>query len=600
MFIISPIISQENFILSNPIHIWQSLGVGVHIASNVFIILSVWIIFLLLAYFLYLLKFKAVGDDITDRQQAEIALRESEERFRSLVAHIPGVVYRCTPDTHRTMEFISDAIAEISGYPARDFLHNQVRSFASITAWEDRERVEQIVSECVAKAKPYVLEYRIIRKDGSVRWVYEKGQGVFSTEGNLLCLDGVIFDITEYRQTQEDLRTREEQFRQLTETIHEVFFLISPDLREMLYISPAYEDVWGQSTQSLYKQPQSWFNSVHPEDRDRITAALTEHLHNKQDFQQEYRIVRPDGSVRWVWVRAFHVLNEAGVSQRVAGIAEDITERKLAEVEILNALSKEKELGDLKSRFISITSHEFRTPLTTIMSTAELLEYYDWTPEEQTEQLHLIQDAVKDMLQLLSDLLFIGTAEAGQVQFNPEPLALDTICQELVTQFQQEISVKATSTGVQHSLTLACRGQSFLACMDKKLLRQLLGNLLSNAIKYSPNGGQIDLELTCQGDQAIFQIQDQGIGIPSEDLPRLFDFFYRAKNVGAIAGTGLGLAIVKTCVDLHRGEIAVKSEIGIGTRFRVSLPLKNHFLRPMLNSLPPHSLYEQDAKTPAP
>jgi signal transduction histidine kinase len=170
----------------------------------------------------------------------------------------------------------------------------------------------------------------------------------------------------------------------------------------------------------------------------------------------------------------------------------------------------------------------------------------------------------------------------------------------LVLLRRMAILLKAASTGIQHSLTLVCQGERFLAGMDKKLLRQLLGKLLSNAIKYSPNGGRVDLELTCQGDQAIFQIQDQGIGIPSEDLPRLFDFFYRAKNVGAIAGTGLGLAIVKTCVDLHRGEIAVKSEIGIGIRFRISLPLKNHFLRPMLKSLPPHSLYQQDIQTPAP
>jgi signal transduction histidine kinase len=305
-----------------------------------------------------------------------------------------------------------------------------------------------------------------------------------------------------------------------------------------------------------------------------------------QDFDEEYRIVRPDGSVRWIWVRAFHILSKVGSPARIAGIAEDVTERKLAEVEILNALAKEKELGDLKSRFISITSHEFRTPLATIMSTAELLEYYKWTKEDEVEQLHLIQDAVKHMLQLLEDLLFIGTSEAGQVRFNPEPLVLNEFCQELVTEIQRGMSFNPTPSGIPHTLTLVCRGHRFLACMDKKLLRQLLSNLLCNAIKYSPGGGQAQIELTCQDDKAIFQIQDQGIGIPKEDQSRLFDFFYRAKNVGAIAGTGLGLAIVKTCVDLHRGEIAVESEVGIGTRFTVSLPLKNHFSLPMLNRLP--------------
>ncbi len=506
---------------------------------------------------------------------AEKALRESEERFRSLVAHIPGVVYRCSYDAHRTIEFISDFIAEISGYPAADFLHNQVRTFVSLIDPQDLVRVQQTISESVARRLPYVLEYRIIRADGSVRWVYEKGQGVFSAGNKLLWLDGVIFDTTGYRQTQEELRQSEEQFRQLTENIREVFFLTTPDLSEILYISPAYEQVWGRTTKSLYEQPSSWMDSVHPKDHDRVAAALAQHLQDNQDFEEEYRIVRPGGSVRWVWVRAFHVLNEAGVVTRLAGIAEDITEHKRAQAEILNALLQEKELSDLRSRFVSITSHEFRTPLTTIMSTAELLEYYDWTKEEEVEQLRLIQDSVKQMLQLLEDLLFIGTADAGQVRFNPAPIALNDFCRGLVAEIQRGASWQAGVMGTRHNFRFVGPAQTVLACMDKKLLRQLLSNLLANAVKYSPTGGTIQFQLDCQGDKAIFQIQDWGIGIPKEDLPRLFEFFHRGKNVGAIAGTGLGLAIVKKCVDIHEGDITVHSEVGVGTLFTVILPLNN-------------------------
>lgn len=555
--------------------------------------------------------------EASHRAATERALRQSEKRFRSLVANIPGVVYRFAyegkgargageaifPNVSQQnsasasptspisptspappapsnpsewiIEFISDGIADLSGYPTADFFHNQVRTLASLIVPQDLASVEQGVAECVAQRKPYVLEYRILQADGKVRWVYDKGQGVFGADGSLLWLDGVIFDITESKRTQEELRVSEEQFRQLTENIREVFFLTLPDLSQILYISPAYEEVWCRSRQSLYEQPSSWMNSVHPKDLDRVTAAIERNLQHKQDFAEEFRIVRPGGSVRWVWVRAFFVYNEAGVATRIAGLAEDITEHKRAQAEILNALLKEKELGDMKSRFVSMTSHEFRTPLTTILSTTELLQYYEWTKEEQLENLKQIQDAVKQMLHLLEDVLFIGTADAGQVRFNPESLDLNEFCQELVADIQRGLSLNATATSPPPTLAFTSPEDTVLASMDKKLLRQLLSNLLLNAIKYSPKGGTIQFTVAYQGDKAIFQIQDQGIGIPKEDQSLMFEFFHRAKNVGTIEGTGLGLAIVKKCVDLHGGEIVVDSEVGVGTRFTVTLPLNS-------------------------
>ena len=506
------------------------------------------------------------------------ALCQSERANRALLEAIPDALLRIRRDgTH--LDFIP---AKNSQMPiaARWFLGKKI---AEVLPPELALKVSADVEAAFSTGKVQVSQVPIQLKGDLYHYEIRT---VFYSEDEVLMMGR---DVTEQKQAEAALRESEEQFRQLTENINEVFFLTAPDASKILYISPAYEDVWGRSTKTLYAQPKSWLDSVHLDDRDRIVAALTRHIQNLQDFVEEYRVVRPDGSVRWVWVRAVHILNPAGSSERIAGIAEDITERKLAEVEILNALAKEKELGDLKSRFISITSHEFRTPLATIMSTAELLEYYEWTKQEEVEQLHLIQEAVKHMLELLNDLLFIGTAEAGQVRLNPEPLLLNEFCQELVAEIQRGIGVNLTDSRLVHAVRFASQGESFLACLDKKLLRQLLGNLLSNAIKYSPEGGDVLFKLTCQDDKAIFEIQDRGIGIPREEQSRLFEFFYRAKNVGAIAGTGLGLAIVKTCVDLHRGEIAIHSEVGVGTRFTVSLPLKNDFSASMSKSLPLHT-----------
>jgi signal transduction histidine kinase len=246
----------------------------------------------------------------------------------------------------------------------------------------------------------------------------------------------------------------------------------------------------------------------------------------------------------------------------------DITDRKQAEEEVRKALAKEKELSELKSRFVTMTSHEFRTPLTTILSSAELLEHYGhkWTPDKKLTHIHRIQGTVKHLVQVLEDVTLIGKAEAGKLQLQPVPLDLVEFCHGLIEELQ-------LSLGQHHSLVFTHQCHNLNVCMDEKLLRHILTNLISNAIKYSPNCGIVTVNLVCQDSSAIFQIKDQGIGIPLADQEKLFEAFHRAQNVGNISGTGLGLAIVKRAVDLQGGEITVNSQVGEGTMFTVALPL---------------------------
>jgi PAS domain S-box-containing protein len=253
----------------------------------------------------------------------------------------------------------------------------------------------------------------------------------------------------------------------------------------------------------------------------------------------------------------------------VMAIVRDITKRKRAEADIRKALEQEKELSELKTRFVTMTSHEFRTPLAAILSSAELLEHYShkWSEEKKLNHLLRIQTSVKHMTELLNDVLLIGKAEAGKLEFKPTPLELTRFCQELV----EEIQLAATN----HTITFRAQNQCTNTCMDEKLLRHILSNLLSNAIKYSPQGSHVYFDLTCQPGEAIFQIQDRGIGIPLAEQATIFNSFIRASNVGTISGTGLGLAIVKKSVDLYGGNITVKSEVDVGTTFTVSLPLQN-------------------------
>lgn len=384
--------------------------------------------------------------------------------------------------------------------------------------------------------------------------------------------DVLQVEIIERKRIEEQLRTSEEQLRQLTENIREVFFLTTPDFSQMIYISPVYQEVWGRSTKSLYEQPSSWLESIHPEDRDRVTQALHKQSLGEANFQEEYRIVRPDGSVRWMGVRAFPVVNEAGITIRIAGIAEDITERQRVQAELLNALAQEKELSDLKSRFITVTSHEFRTPLTTIHSSAELLEHYrhKWSDEKQLMHLHRIQTSVKYMTKLLNDVLILGKADAGKLILTPELIDLKQFCFTLIKDLQLNYYDSLT-------FTINCEWKSTLnpekINLDKQLLQQIVENVLSNAIKYSSPEQAIEINLNGNREQITLEIRDRGIGIPLEDQDRLFEAFHRGTNVGTIPGTGLGLAIVKRCVDIHQGDIHINSTIGVGTTVTVTLPI---------------------------
>jgi len=260
-------------------------------------------------------------------------------------------------------------------------------------------------------------------------------------------------------------------------------------------------------------------------------------------------------------------------------IGRDITKRKQAEAEIHKALAKEKELHELKSRFVSMVSHEFGNPLSTVLISTELLKQggEKITPQKKERYLDCIKAATKQMNQLMNDVLVLGKTEAGKLDFQPSPINLKSFCSDLVA----EIKMK---DGQNHHLLFVTTEPSNdsgnldqFASLDEKLLRHILTNLLSNAIKYSPQDSTIQFEVIFQDESVIFEIKDQGIGIPTEDQKKLFESFYRAKNVGKIPGTGLGLAIVKQAVDIHGGKIMVASEVGVGTTIRVKIPLTSQF-----------------------
>ncbi|MDP3828798.1 MAG: PAS domain-containing sensor histidine kinase, partial [Polaromonas sp.] len=251
----------------------------------------------------------------------------------------------------------------------------------------------------------------------------------------------------------------------------------------------------------------------------------------------------------------------------------DITERKKSEQDTREALERQRELNELRSRFVAMTSHEFRTPLASILSSGEILKHYGerLPAPEKAEVLDTIAASVQRMTRMLDRVLLIGKAEAQMLEFEPQPLDLEKLCRQLV----QEARTLQPDGPCELRLLFAAGGGAGLH--DEKLLRHILGNLLSNAVKYSPLGGIVLCRVFLEDRQLVLEVSDNGIGIPADEITHLFESFHRASNVGAIPGTGLGLAIVKNAVDLYGGTIEVSRLVGpagSGTCFTVRLPLR--------------------------
>ncbi|MEG4506406.1 ATP-binding protein [Microcoleus sp. F6_B4] len=246
---------------------------------------------------------------------------------------------------------------------------------------------------------------------------------------------------------------------------------------------------------------------------------------------------------------------------------------KLSHDQLDRTLQTAQELNEMKTSLLYMIAHDVRNPLNFIIGTTQLLSKYKLTltDEKKQELLDKTQAAAKGIDQLLDDVLLLGRVESGQAGFCLVALDLAKFCNELVAEFQSSLKLKPQTDPV--TLIFVNHSPSAMACLEVSLLRRILGNLLSNAIKYSPPNTEVIFELKVTETEAIFSIQDAGIGIPVADQERLFNSFYRAKNVGRIPGTGLGLSIVKKCVDLHGGEITLTSEEGVGSTFTVTLPI---------------------------
>jgi PAS domain S-box-containing protein len=507
--------------------------------------------------------------DITHRKAAELALGESEERFRTLVGNVPGVIFRCEIDSDWTMEYLSDEIEDLVGYPAREFVKRE-RSFAQVVHPDDREGLEADVAAAVAEDRPYTTQYRVVHADGSIRHVVERGKAVLTRDGTQM-LDGAIFDLTE-RKRAEEARL---ELGAIVESAPDA--IIGTDLEDRI-------TSWNLGAESLFgyaaEEALGQVFAFHlPPDRERERAALVARVVEGEELRSFETVrLRKDGTLVDISLTISPIREASGSLVGFATIAQDISKRKRVEAEregLLHELESQnerlRELDRLKDEFVALVSHELRTPLTSIRGYLELVlegEAGDLN-DEQRQFLGVVERNAHRLLALVGDLLFLAQMEAGKLSLEIGAVDLSAIAAESVETARPLAEEKDVT------LTLAT-GPLALIGGDRARLAQLLDNLISNGIKFTPSGGRVDVRVRGQRGNAVIEVRDTGMGIPSDEQQHLFERFFRTSRATeqAIPGTGLGLAISKAIVHAHGGRITLTSEENAGTTFRVSIPIR--------------------------
>jgi PAS domain S-box-containing protein len=511
--------------------------------------------------------FQAVGRDITAQRQLERQLRESESWYRGIVESQIDLVSRHLPDS--TLIFVNDAYCKYYGFTREELIG---KSYLITEPEIVHDELLQKLHSTMQIPGPHIEEDRTFTADGRERWVQWMTYGFTDDDGDVTMIQSVGRDITEQKLTERVLRENEERFRAMLEAASEGIALID-ESGMLAQVNRYIEERFCYPREQLVGQPFDTLMAV--ASRQELGAALREARRATEPLN--VRLTPPPLALSATG-RAFPVeitfvpLTLSG-NPMVMCLLVDITERQeLEEQRLINRaleveLEKERELIDLKQRFTTMVTHEFRTPLAVIQSTIDIIQnYLDRLPKDKLiERLDIVTKQAKRMGELLTDVLTYSRGEHGLTPATLELVDLAEFCRTIIDDLR-------TADNEAHPIALDIRNPPVMLHTDRRLLEHICLNLIGNAIKYSPPLSPISVVVSRDDAAIVFTVTDDGIGIPESDLPRIYNPFHRAANVGSRSGSGLGLPIVKQCVDVLGGTIIAESRLGQGTTFMVRLP----------------------------
>lgn len=506
-------------------------------------------------------KLRGVFVDITEIKQLGKKLAESEQLYRTIVQNFPnGAVALYDPDLRYT-------IADGKGLAEVDLSQELLEGK---TIWQVfspevcqiiepyyRQAFDGISSlfECPFSDRIYLVYILPV-----VNEVGEISAGMMMTQ-----------DISDRKRVELALLEERNFISAIFDAANALIVVLDLDGR-IVRFNRACEEITGYFFPEVRNQ-YLWDLFLIPEELSEVKAVFQKLQSGELSNQYENYWVMRDGTRRLISWSNRVMLDPDGTVKYIIALGIDITQRQEAEA-IRRDLERQQELSQLRLRFFTLASHEFRTPLSTVLASAQLLLLFanEWPNDQIQKNIYRIELAAQRMRKLLDDILTINRADTGKLGLNHIPIQISQFCQILIADIQSDRDRK-------NQIILSNQPPIITVCLDQQLLKIILNNLLNNALKYSAPEQDINLEITETTTEIIFKVIDTGIGIPPSDIPHLFEAFYRGANVESIPGSGLGLTVVKNCVDLHGGTIEVTSQLGVGTTVTVIFPSETREVR---------------------
>jgi two-component system sensor histidine kinase/response regulator len=536
--------------------------------------------------------------DITDVKVVEILKSNTKERMNLAMEAASDSIWEWKVSSNKL--FLDARFYSILGYDPYEF-PDTFPEWESRMHPDDKKMAIELLKKCATGVSDQIhIEYRIATKQNNWKWILCRAKVSGKNDvGKVIKIIGTQTDITKLKEAEDEIRKQntalleaekiiqkhsealqvtnnelkysEEKFRELAENTNDAFLL--RDENNILYINPSFVQVWGRTREEVFENQHHFEKWVHPEDRNRFTKWDDFNAFSElKNYSEQYRIIKDDGSIRWLWSRIHPVFNSEGKIYRLAVIATDITEQKETEEALVRAKEKAMESDRLKSAFLANISHEIRTPMNGILGFIDLLNEENLSQSTKEQYLQIISNSSKQLLQIINDIIDISKIEANQINIEVKECNINLAIKDIFLFFQQNRLVKENSK-ITMQLELPLEEEYAKIYTDEARVSQIMMNLIDNSVKFTCEG-EIIVGYKIVEKNIVFFVKDTGIGIPQNQHHLIFDRFIQIDDSATrkFGGTGLGLSICQGLVKLLGGTIWFDSEEMKGTTFYVSLP----------------------------